>query len=61
MLQRLGVIAFGLGLVTVSAVSGTVSDLGPEAGVTEFLTLTFILALGYAMSTIGLGLINQED
>lgn len=60
MKERLGFVAFALGMITLTGVAGAVTDLPPEATVTQWITLFGLGATGGLLSQFGLWMVLDQ-
>lgn len=59
MTEKLGFVALSLGFVTMTAVSGTVTDLPPDTTMIQWITLCTLALTGGLLSYFGTLLIKE--
>lgn len=59
MKAKFGFVILSLGLVTMTAVSGTVTDLAPDATVSQWITLCAMALTGGVLAYFGACLIKE--
>ncbi len=60
MKEKIGFVAFALGLITLTGVAGAVTDFPPYATVSQWITLFGIAFIGGMLTQMGVWMIKDE-
>lgn len=60
MKEKLGFVAFALGLITLTGVAGTVTDFPADASIAQWITLFGIAFTGGMLTQMGVWMIKDQ-